>query len=157
LIVMGSAWLLRARLGTPSVDPTVTTAKPPRSDTPLEAPRPSPIVLAISLSPTSVRGADDTPRVTIPSGTDRVLIHLQSDGASQTFPGGRAVVNTVSGREVWSGPAASEAPTQPPAFARIELPADRLPADDYVVTLFEQPTTGQERERFKFFLRVRAR
>ena len=120
-------------------------------------PQQSPVVLAISLSPTGVRSAEDSPRVTIPAGTDRVVVHLESDGPPHPFTKARAVVHTVSGREVWRGPATAESPARPPVFARIDLPADRLAPDDYIVTLFEIHDSGPEIEGFRYFLRIRAR
>lgn len=160
-IVVGGAWLVRARLGTGSVEAPTSTAvqpEPPRVETPVpNAPPPAPVVLAISLSPAGVRSAEDSPAVTIPPGTDHVVIHLESDGSPHPFTEGRAVVRTVAGSDIWNGPATADASARPPAFARIELPAARLTPDDYIVTLFETPAGAGEVESFRFFLRIRAR
>ena len=161
VMAIGGAWLVRARLSTRSVEPATSTAlpaQPPRSETPApNVPQQSPVVLAIALSPTGVRSAEDSPRVTIPAGTDRVVARLESDGPPHPFTSARAVVHTVSGREVWRGPATAESSARPPAFARIEVPADRLAPDDYIVTLFEIHDSRPEIEGFRYFLRIRAR
>ena len=161
VMAIGGAWLVRARLATRSVAPATSTAlpsQPPRSETPApNVPQQSPVVLAIALSPAGVRSAEDSPRVTIPAGTDQVVIHLESDGPPHLFTKARAVVHTVSGREVWRGPATAESPARAPVFARIEVPADRLAPDDYLVTLLEIHDSGPEIEGFRYFLRIRAR
>ena len=145
-IAIGGAWLMRAGLATQSVEPPANVAilpPAPRTDPPApKAPAPSPVLLAISLSPAGVRGAENSPPVTIPPGTDRVVVNLESDGRPHTVTKTRAVVHTVSGRETWRGPATAEPPTRAPVFARIEVPADRLAPDDYIVTLFEIPDAG---------------
>jgi hypothetical protein len=117
-----------------------------------------PVVVAISLSPAGVRGAENSPPVTIAPGTDRVRINLESDGPPHAFSKARAVVQTVSGREVWTGPATAEASSAgAPVFARIEVPADRLAPDDYIVTLFEILPSGSEIEGLRYFMRIRSR
>ena len=95
--------------------------------------------------------------MTIPAGTDQVVIHLESDGPAHPFTSARAVVHTVSGREVWRGPATAESAARAPVFARIEVPADRFTPDDYLVTLLEIRAGGPEIEGFRYFLRIRAR
>ena len=161
VLAIGGTWLVRARLATRNVAPATSTAipaPPPRSETPApNGPQQSPVVLAIALSPAGVRGAEDSPRVTIPAGTDHVVIRLESDGPPRLFTSARAVVHTVSGREVWRGPATAESPARSPAFARIELPADCLGPEDYIVTLFEIHDSKPEVEGFRYFLRIRAR
>jgi hypothetical protein len=159
LIALSAVWLVGLR--TPRVEPPTQSAIPPHapgSNTPTpKPPAPSPVVFAVSLSPVGVRSAEDSPRVTIPAGTDRLRVHLESDGPPHAFTAGRASVRTVSGREVWSGPAQPESPARPPAFAQIDIPADQLPPEDYIVTLFERDGSGREREGLRFFLRIRSR
>jgi hypothetical protein len=158
-IAIGGAWLVRSRMAQ-RVEPPTQTAIPPQPGSDKQDPAlvaPAPVVLAVSLSPAGVRSAEDSPPVTIPPGTDRVVVHLESDGPPHPFTKGRAVVRTVSGRETWTGPAATEAPARAPVFARLEIPADRLVPDDYIVTLFEIHDRGPETEGFRYFLRIRAR
>ena len=161
LTAIGSAWLIRGRLMSDTGGPPTQTAipqQPPRPETPTAPPAlPSPVLFAVSLSPTGVRSGDNAPPITIPSGTDRVSIHLESDGARPRFTDGRATIHTVSGREVWQGAATAETAERGLALAHVDVPADRLPSDDYVVALFERETSGRETEVFRYFLRVRAR
>ncbi len=63
---------------------------------------------------------------------------------------------TVSGQEVWSG-AASTATRPAGIAARLEVPAGRLPADDYTITLISADPSGREREAYVYFLRVAGR
>jgi hypothetical protein len=161
-IAMAAVWMVRARPDSRNTAPTVATnpsspAEPSQPAAPLpSAPQPSPTILAIALAPAGVRGTGDASRVTIPAGTDRLAVHLESDGTSQTFSKARAVVQAVTGREVWRGPATTGVAVRAPALARIDVPTDRLPPDDYIVTLFEIQEGGTEIERFRYFLRIRA-
>jgi hypothetical protein len=163
-LALTALWLSRMRPAAPRVEPTLatnpagaTTPAQPDVPTPNVPPPSSAAAFAISLSPAGVRSADDTQPATIPPDADRVIVHLESDGASHPFAKGRAVVRTVSGRDAWSGPAIAEPSAPAPVYARVEIPADRLPPDDYIVTVFETRENGVERERFRYFLRIRAR
>lgn len=159
----GAAWMVLTRFEKPGGDPAVATgtttptqASGPDAPTPGRS-RPAPVALAISLSPAVVRSAADSAPVTIPPGTERLDVNLESDGSPRPFSRARAVVQTVSGRDVWSGPAVAEASAASPVYARIEVPADRLAPDDYIVTVFETRDGGPETEGFRYFLRIRAR
>ena len=162
LAIAGGAWLMRARLA-PTVgpagaqNPAGAPAPAPAGTSAADAPKPPPTLLAISLSPAGVRGAEGSPPVTIPPGTDRVDVNLELSGSSRPFSKARAVIQTVTGREVWRGPAIAEVPTRAPAHACIEVPADRLAPDDYIVTMVETYDNGPEVEGLRYFLRVRAR
>ena len=96
LLVAGGVWMLRergesttisVRTPPPSVSPT-TSPEPrpadrrePAAPSPPDAPTPArPIpVLALSLSPIHVRGADEPARLTIPKGTAIVRLDLQGE------------------------------------------------------------------------------
>jgi hypothetical protein len=160
LIASGAVWLMRVGPGRNSAEPATQTALPQRPGPDAPAPtspsRPA-VLLAITLSPTGVRSAGDAPPITIPPVTDRVTIHLESESARPRFSQGRATVQTVTGREVWRGSAIADSPERPLALASLDVPADRLPPDDYIVTLFERDASGRETEAFRYFLRVRAR
>ena len=113
----------------------------------------SPGVIAISLSPATVRGADESSPLTITAGVERVQIVLEGDGAG----GGavtRAVIRKVAGDPLWRGTAADGA--APGELARLDVPASVLPPDDYVIELSGQDATGRESERSRYVLRVRA-
>lgn len=163
-LALAGLWVLRTRLAAPSAEPALATnpggpTAPARPDAPAPDVSPSspPTVFAISLSPAGVRAGGDSQAATIPPGTDRVIVRLESDASPHPFSTGRAVVRTVSGRDVWSGPAIAERTAPAPVYARIEVPADRLPPDDYIMTLFETHASGTEAEGFRYFLRIRAR
>jgi len=68
----------------------------------------------------------------------------------------RAVVRTADGTSVWEGPAAAPADRANGGGAIIEIPADRLRVDDYVIVLFATGPGG-EVEQARCVLRVRVR
>jgi len=124
---------------------------PATADVPVTA---RPTVVALTLSPIAVRAAGDTATLTIPAGTDVVALHLEGDAPARNVKA-RAVVRTVAGTEQWRGEAASDSASA--TTARIEIPADRLPPDDYIVELSGTDASGREREQYRYFFRVRAR
>jgi len=139
----------------PSDRPAADQAKAPGESGNPEAKRAS-VTVAFSLSPLTVRGADEGPSLIVAPGTDVVVLRLEDDGVGPALGSGRAVVRTVSaGSEIWRGPAAPGGSERPPALARIEIPAVKLPPDDYTVQLFGTDSSGQEAERHRYFLRVR--
>ena len=164
MVMGGSLWLF----GPPFVERRVVVENgPPGAPTPSPSPPAAPVqppgapttprVFAVSLSPVSVRSGTDTPGVIIPAGTDLLAVHLEAEPDRRNIAGGRATIRTVGGDEVWQGPATVDGDLPPGAIARIAVPPASLPADDYVVTLFGTDGTGTERERSRYFLRVRAR
>jgi hypothetical protein len=172
LLVAGAAWRFGPASRVTPVAPvagtmpapvsTARTSDPPAAPQGAEppatgatsAPPVAPTVVALSLSPISVRAAGDTATLTIPAGTDIVALRLEGDAPDRSLKA-RAVVRTVGGSEQWRGPATSDRDSQ--TTARIEIPAERLPADDYIVELFGTDRAGRESERYRYFFRVRAR
>lgn len=153
LLAVGGMWMLRSR----SAPPTVALRTPPSPPSQVqEPPRAAPVVVAMSLSPTSVRGTDDATQLTIAPGTDLVVLRLEGDPNGPVPGRGRAVVRTVSNNEVWRGAATSEG-TRPNAIARVEIPAGTLTPDDYIVGLLTTGSNGRESEMYRYVLRVRAR
>jgi len=112
-------------------------------------------VFAFSVSPVTVRGAEDTPALVVPSGTAVVNLQLSGEGAAPPVARGRVLIRTVAGDEVWQGPVVVSASRPPGVVAVAEVPAARLRADDYTITLFEVAASGVESERYRYFLRVR--
>jgi len=148
----------RKNAGTAAVAPSPPAARggasgASRGDTPASTPQRT---FAVTLSPIAVRAAGGSSALVIPDGTTTVALDLESAGGPR-FAGGRAEVRTVSGERVWEGPAtAPQDSARTGVLARIEMPADRLRADDYIVTLFEgDAAAGAERARYS--LRVRER
>jgi hypothetical protein len=177
VLLVGGTWTLRARFlsGRPAAvnPPAPTTAsktpeptagesdsrKPGASDRPApptSVPAP-PVVVAVSISPILVRGSDRPSTLTIGRGTDVVRLLLQEGEQGERPLGrGRAIVRTVGGREVWRGAAASSAGSRSKELARVEIPAPLLRPDDYIVELFGTDPHGAVRERYRYFLSVRA-
>jgi hypothetical protein len=120
-------------------------------------PRQAAQVYALMLSPVAVRSGSESISVVIPPGTDVVAMRLESDAERRSLVARRASIRIVGGDTVWEGSVAAEA--NPPAgtVARVDVPAARLQADDYLVTLFGTDQAGVEREWTQYYLRVRDR
>lgn len=159
LLVIASVALWRSSLlrrpegeiaGTPA--PQAVPASP---DRPASPPAKAPRLFALTLSPVTVRGGDETPSIAIPSGTDTLVIRFESEMDGRKLVARRASVRTVSGDELWQGPVTPDAGPPPGTVARIDVPAATLPADDYLVTLYGTDPSGVEREWARYFLRLR--
>lgn len=154
LVTAASLWLLK-----PSGDERDAAVRnPPPTGSVPAAPAPAaPRVFAVTLSPVAVRSSTDAPAVIVPGGTDIVALHLEGDPGSQRLTAGRGVIRTVDGEEVWQGTVASAGELPAAIVARVDVPAATLAVNDYVLTLFEMDAAGVDRERQRYFLRVRAR
>lgn len=160
ILTIGALWVFTPGKPTPSAQPSADNRSPDAS-TPARTlpepsaapPAPSSRVFAFSLPPIQTRGSDSAPRLVIPAGTDVVTLQLEGTGARARPDQMRVEIRTVGGREVWQGSAAAE--LRSGILARADVRATALPADDYIVTLFETGTGGSERERERYFLRVR--
>jgi hypothetical protein len=144
-----------SRVEQPAPPPTV--APPPPAQTPAAQPPenpPAPTVVAFTLSPIAVRSAGGAAPLRIPAGTDVVALRLEGEAQDRNMSG-RALVRTVEGEERWRGAAVADA--NAPTTARIEVPADRLPPDDYIVELFGPDASGADAEKYRYVFRVRAR
>jgi hypothetical protein len=131
------------------------TALPPQQLP--ERPAAPPKVFALVVSPVGVRSGNERAAVVVPDGTDVLAIRLESDGEARSLTARRAVVRTVGGSEVWTGPVAAERPESAGIVARIDVPAASLSGDDYLITLYGTDRSGTEREWAQYFLRVRGR
>jgi hypothetical protein len=150
---------------TPPSPPAATSASAPsdrerrepeapgRDEQPAAPPAVAPIV-ALSISPINVRGTGEPVSISIPPGTRAVRLLLQGEAAEPPLARGRAIVRTVPGREVWRGPTSPRS-TSASLLARIDVPAGRLPPDDYIVELLTLDAAGREVERYRYFFRVR--
>jgi hypothetical protein len=114
-------------------------------------------VFAFSLPAVTLRSGADRPSLVIPDGVDVVSLDLQRDTTGARPPVARAVVRTIGGGEVWTGPASVTGNLPADVAARVEIPADRLTADDYIVSLTTTDPQGREYEERSYFLSVRAR
>lgn len=142
-------------------DTLAPTAEPVRqlpassAESPRPAPKP-PRVLALAIAPVAVRSASDALSVTVPRGTDIVAIALQAEADGRALVPRRIAITTVGGDPVWQGPVRDVRQARRGAVARGDVPADRLPGGDYVITLYGSDASG-EQEWADYFLRVRAR
>jgi hypothetical protein len=159
ILAVGAVWMF-----TPGRTETASGNRPPDGSLPSLVPSPTPSaappaaaprVFAFSLPPISTRSADQAPRLVIPHGTDVVSLQLEGTGRPAPLNQTRVEIRKVTGEEVWSGPAISPTDVSSGTLARIDVPAATLRADDYIVTLFETPAAASERERNRYFLRVR--
>lgn len=155
LVAAGSVWMIRSRSAPPSVD--ISTSSTPGSGQAVPRVDPStppaqPIVVALSISPTSVRGSAAPATLIIPANAEVVLLRLQGEVDEAPLNSGRAVVRTVAGGEVWRGPAARG--DQVGTLARVEITISLKP-EDYIVELFGRDPGGREIERHQYFFRVR--
>jgi hypothetical protein len=137
--------------------PLQTVAAPSAPTASARAAHPSPRIVAVSLFPDAVRSAGAAPAIVVPDGTDLVQLNLGAEPGGAPVDRARAVIRTVAGEEVWTGSAAAPSDLPAGVVARVDVPAARLRADDYVLTLFTTAADGVERERDRYYMRVRGR
>lgn len=137
-------------------NPETPAAETPAVRGPGTAPA-APRLFAVTISPVAVRSDAQAAAVVVPAGTEIVVVRFESDPENQALVPRRASIQTVSGEEVWQGPATVENNPPPGTVARIDVPTDRLPADDYVVVLYGVDEAGVEREWTRNFFPVRTR
>jgi hypothetical protein len=110
----------------------------------------------MSNSPVADRGAaTESPVLVIPAGVDIVDLQMEGAPGDQVLARARVAIRTVNGDEVWAGAAASAPDLPAGVIARAAIPAARLNADDYIVTLWALDPAGAASERHRYFLRVR--
>ena len=142
--------------------PVASAAAPGPSPTPLPAPSsgPSPgpsagpsaarAVLALTLSPITTRGGEQATQVRPPGPVDLVLRLEGTPTASDRVYD--AELQTVDGRVMWRGRGRAAAAGSG-LLTTVRVPADTLPADDYVVVI----ATPTHEERGRYVLRLRSR
>lgn len=149
VVATGAVWMVERANHTASSGAIGAGAPPP-------ARRPAaPVTVAFSLTPSAVRGVDETPPLHIPAGVDVVALRLEADGPGPPMTRGRVVIARVAGDEVWRGGVTSGATPPAGVLAAIDVPADRLRPDDYLVTLIDSNDAGAEATRARYVLRVR--
>ena len=116
--------------------------KPPKSPPSIIS-----FLLRAILSPRGV-GADQQP-ITIPPGTDMVRLQMViANGDSRRF---QASIRAVEGSQVWS-----RRSLKPGSGAiTVNVPADKLPMNDYILTLSATNPTGETEEINRYGFRVR--
>ena len=161
-----------------SSESKVAIAPTPRPSTPLVvAPSPSPIGAAepsaspssgpprpgppavtrvvFALSPVLLRGPEGARELRISFGSATVVLELLGDPATRPAEDARLAVEirTVEGPSVWSGrPRRVQDPARPAVLAVAEVPAGKLAAADYILTL----SSGDD-VLHRYFFRIRAR
>jgi hypothetical protein len=138
--------------------PVVPAPAPGPSPTPLPAPSsgPSPgpsaarAVLALTLSPITTRGGEQATQVRPAGPVDLVLRLEGTPTASDRVYDAR--LQTVDGRVMWRGRGRAAAAGSG-LLTTVRVPADTLPADDYVVVI----ATPMRDERGRYVLRLRSR
>jgi hypothetical protein len=141
----------------PSQQPQAPEAAPERAPAPTQpplVPAPAPstarALLALTLSPITTRGGDQPIHVR-PAGPVDLVLRLEGTPAASDRAYD-AELQTVDGRVVWRGRSRAAAAGSG-LITTVRVPADSLPADDYVVMI---ATPGRE-ERGRFVLRLRSR
>jgi hypothetical protein len=147
LLVVG--WLAtRSGSSGPGVAAPPTVAEAPSSPPPsvpepdraptAEPPSPSaaPVRVALQLAPVVTRGSGATPRLVVPP--DAAFVDLRLGGPRPQRTPAAAEIRSVEDRLAWTGTAepASGSSDNGQAHAWVaSVPADRLAADDYILTL----------------------
>ena len=154
VLMAASVWWAVGGLGGHPSSARRQAAAPIASEAPVA--RALPRIFAVAVSPAAARSAGETSSARIPASIDLVELRLESDPGDTPVAGARVVVRTVAGAEIWQGAAVSSDPTAGIA-AIVDVPAARLPGDDYVISLFTATPDGGEREAYQYFLRILAR
>ena len=130
----------------------VTAPAPPPGPAPAPSPAPSAAraILALTLSPITTRGGDQATHVR-PAGPVDLVLRLEGTPAASDRAYD-AELQTVDGRVVWRGRSRAAAAGSG-LLTTVRVPADTLPADDYVVVI---ATPGRD-ERGRYVLRLRTR
>ena len=141
-----------ARSETPLPPPSMPSVTPASKAPPREVAT-APLVLA--LSPVLLRGQERPAGLRLPPGTDTVLLELEGDPASlpPSAIALEAVVKTVEGGPVWRGEARRVRDARRPSLlASARVPAARLVAGDYLLTLSARGTA--DGTLYSYFFRV---
>jgi hypothetical protein len=135
---------------TPRSQPHTPAPAPPLVPAPDQAPSQARAILALTLSPITTRGGDQATHVR-PAGPVDLVLRLEGTPAvsDRAYD---AELQTVDGRVVWRGRSRAAAAGSG-LLTTVRVPADTLPADDYVVVI---ATPGRD-ERGRYVLRLRAR
>ena len=161
-LVLASLWIV-SRGGSPPPQQAAVPETPrsqPQTPEPAPAPAPAPppgpapsaarAILALTLSPITTRGGDQATHVW-PAGPVDLVLRLEGTPAASDRAYD-AELQTVDGRVVWRGRSRAAAAGSG-LLTTVRVPADTLPADDYVVVI---ATPGRD-ERGRYVLRLRTR
>jgi hypothetical protein len=160
LLAAAGAWLaITARRAPPGSGTAVVRPSPaPTPGTPApQAPPPAPVLSIVTLSlvvgPGERSGAaGEPPTLTIPSGTDQVVLALTL--REHDYARYRVIVRAIGGAEVTRTRDLTPAAAGQPAFT-ITMPAARVAAGDYLLTLRGASTSGAFEDLSQTIFRVR--
>ena len=110
-------------------------------------------IFSFLLSPMLIRSGGDPQTLTIPPGTDVLRLQMRADrDDARRF---QVSVSTVEGIQVWKEqrikPHSDGAGN---AIITIQIPADKLAPDDYILTLSATGPTGEPEEINRYFFRM---
>jgi hypothetical protein len=119
------------------------------------APPPTPqkpdVIVAFALTASSVRAPGESNTLQFPADASLVRLRLEHEGAG--YRRYRVVIQTVEGRDVWRRQDLEPARSGT-ASVVVDVPASRLPADDYILTL-SGVSRGSFEEAASFSFRVK--
>ena len=134
----------------PSAAP-IGSSSAPTPTTPARATRP----LVLALSPVLLRGQARPAPLRIPDQTDVVVLELEGDPAllPPSTSALQVAVKTVEGKEVWRGEARRVRDAgRPSLLAATRVPASKLAAGDYLLTLSTRGAA--DGSLYSYFFRV---
>jgi hypothetical protein len=125
--------------------------QPPVQTPPNPVERPS--MVSFLLSPMIMRSGGETQQLKISKETTDVLLQMKiQETEARNF---RLRLRTVEGAQVWSGSAAkSGAPEKKDSIITARIPANRLSANDYILTLSADNGANEPQEIGRYFFRV---
>ena len=107
-------------------------------------------VVSFLLSPVLVRSSSEAQKLTIPHATD--LVALQMKVGAQGEKSFQVAVQTVEGRTVWTR---TSIKARPNGVVSVTIPATRLDAGDYILTLAATRGPNEAAEEInRYFFRV---
>ena len=149
ILAIGVTVWNRARPAVVGAPRTATNAADTgRPAPPAPSSAPAAKVFAFTIPSDSLRSAGDAAVLVVPSSTDIVRLELPGESDDRAA---RASVKTASGDEVWTGPIERA----DAGATRIDVPASRLPPDDYVVSLLGAGSDSTPLARYVLHLRAR--
>ena len=161
LVLALGAWIWPSRSGEGPRTAMRPTEPSPTISAPTEAApdasvivRP-PAVVALALSPILVRGSGSAPTLRIPRGTEDVLLQLEGDPAASGAGRLTAAVRTVEGQTIFEGEVRAASPDERRSLiGTVRVPAARLLAGDYILTLSAVGASGQPSPVHRYYFRV---
>jgi hypothetical protein len=109
-------------------------------------------IYSLLLSPILTRSSENTQTATLPPETDILRLQMKVDQANAR--GFHITVRTVEGRQVWKQQVRSPGGRTRTAVVSAQIPAEKLPAGDYILTLSATDSEGTSEEVNRYFFKV---